>query len=283
MLYEENQLTEEQAQQIIGEKMVARINFLNDWMSKNGYKVMLHSTWKENVPDIMSDEGLRLYTSGGAESKDDILEDCSISEQNLNRLESWVKSNRSNGTFLIGFETYKPGRDTTVSYPQLSAKLLLEYNHQGADTTIVFCVPMKKEKRIGREVTDSFKLVTTRTYDPYLRRKITGKLQKDGSVEFESEYSYPAEGILFAFDRDKIKIKFNDSFDEEYYLDNTTPQRGKIHKGEVLQGLRNLERQNQNSRLNASGRSDSTAELTQMFGNSTTKTVGNATKTRMPK
>lgn len=282
MLYEENQLTEEQAQQIIGEKMVARINFLNDWMSKNGYKVMLHSTWKEKVPDIMS-KGLRLYTSGGAESKDDILENCSISEQNLNRLESWVKSNRSNGTFPIGFETYQPGKDTTVSYLQLSAKLLLGYNHQGADTTIVFCVPMKKEKRIGREVTDSFQLGTMRRYDPHLRRKITGKLQKDGSVEFESEYSYPAEGILFAFDRDKIKIKFNDRFDEEYYLDNTTPQRGKIHKGEVLQGLRNLERQNQNSRLNASGRSDSTAELTQMFGNSTTKTVGNATKTRMSK
>lgn len=282
MLYEENQLTEEQAQQIIGEKMVARINFLNDWMSKNGYKVMLHSTWKEKVPDIMS-KGLCLYTSGGAESKDDILENCSISEQNLNRLESWVKSNRSNGTFPIGFETYQPGKDTTVSYLQLSAKLLLGYNHQGADTTIVFCVPMKKEKRIGREVTDSFQLGTMRRYDPHLRRKITGKLQKDGSVEFESEYSYPAEGILFAFDRDKIKIKFNDRFDEEYYLDNTTPQRGKIHKGEVLQGLRNLERQNQNSRLNASGRSDSTAELTQMFGNSTTKTVGNATKTRMQK
>ena len=282
MLYEENQLTEEQAQQIIGEKMVARINFLNDWRSKNGYKVMLHSTWKEKVPDIMS-KGLRLYTSGGAESKDDILENCSISEQNLNRLESWVKSNRSNGTFPIGFETYQPGKDTTVSYLQLSAKLLLGYNHQGADTTIVFCVPMKKEKRIGREVTDSFQLGTMRRYDPHLRRKITGKLQKDGSVEFESEYSYPAEGILFAFDRDKIKIKFNDRFDEEYYLDNTTPQRGKIHKGEVLQGLRNLERQNQNSRLNASGRSDSTAELTQMFGNSTTKTVGNATKTRMSK
>lgn len=282
MLYEEGQLTEEQAQQIIGEKMVARINFLNDWMSKNGYKVMLHSTWKEKVPDIMS-KGLCLYTSGGAESKDDILENCSISEQNLNRLESWVKSNRSNGTFPIGFETYQPGKDTTVSYLQLSAKLLLGYNHQGADTTIVFCVPMKKEKRIGREVTDSFQLGTMRRYDPHLRRKITGKLQKDGSVEFESEYSYPAEGILFAFDRDKIKIKFNDRFDEEYYLDNTTPQRGKIHKGEVLQGLRNLERQNQNSRLNASGRSDSTAELTQMFGNSTTKTVGNATKTRMSK
>ena len=279
MLYEERQLTEAQAQQIIGEKMVARINFLNDWMNKNGYKVMLHSTEKQNVSSIMSDKGLRLYTFDGAESKDDILEDCSISEQNLNGLESWVKNNRRNGTLPIGFETYHPGGDTTVSYLQLSAKLLLGYNHRGADTTIVFCVPRKKNKKIGREVTNPFKARVTRKYDPYLRRKIFGKLQEDGSVEFESKYSYPAEGILFAFDRDKIKIKFNDRFDEEYYLDNATPQRGKIHKEEVLQGLRNLDRQNQNSRLNASGRSDSTAELTQMLNNSTAKNAGNtATK-----
>lgn len=62
-------------------------------------------------------------------------------------------------------------------------------------------------------------------------------------------------------------------------MDNTTLQRGKIHKGEVLQGLRNLDRQNQNSHLNASGRSDSTAELIQMLNNSTAKNAGNtATK-----
>ena len=41
--------------------------------------------------------------------------------------------------------------------------------------------------------------------------------------------------------------------------------------------------QNLNTRLNAASKSDSTVELTQMFGNSTTKTVGNATKTRMQK
>ena len=72
--------------------------------------------------------------------------------------------------------------------------------------------------------------------------------------------------------------EFIENFDETFYLDDTTPQKGVVQKGEVLQGLRNLDRQNQNSRLNASGRSDSTAELTQMLNKSTTKTVGNATK-----
>ena len=56
MLYEEGQLTEIQAQQIIGEKMVARINFLNNWMNKNGYCVMLHSTYKDRVSGIISEE-----------------------------------------------------------------------------------------------------------------------------------------------------------------------------------------------------------------------------------
>lgn len=41
--------------------------------------------------------------------------------------------------------------------------------------------------------------------------------------------------------------------------------------------------QNLNTRLNAASKSDSTVELTQMFGNSTTKTVDNVTKTRMQK
>ena len=254
MLYENGQLTEEQAQQLIGEKMVARINFLNAWMSKNGYFVMLHSTFRSNVSPIISDEGLHYPIYETTDSKEKILDDCAISEQNLNRLESWIKNNHRNAMFQTGFETYCPSDTaTTTGYKQLSAKQLLEYNHRGADATIVFCVPKKKQKTIGRKVTDSFLLGTMRTYDPYLRRKITGKLQKDGSVEFKSTYFYPVEGILFAFDRDTIKIKFNERFNEEYYLDDTTPQQGNIHKGEVLQGLRNLEQQmNRNQNLGRS-------------------------------
>lgn len=38
------------------------------------------------------------------------------------------------------------------------------------------------------------------------------------------------EGILFAFDRRRIKVKFNENFDETFYLDDTTPQKGVIKK-----------------------------------------------------
>ena len=279
MLYEEGQLTEVQARKIIGEKMVARIDFLNDWMKKNGYFVMLHSTYKSNVPGIFSEEGLHYPVYETTDSKNEILEDCAIKERDLDRLENWIKTKHINARFETPFETLLAGEsDTTVGSSQLSAKQLLEYNHRGGDTTIIFCVPIKQQKKIGREPEDEFRAGTIRSYDPYLRRKIRGILQKDGSVEFKSTYSYPMEGILFAFDRSRIKVKFNENFDETFYLDDTTPQKGVVQKGEVLQGLRNLDRQNQNSRLNASGRSDSTAELTQMLNNSTTKTVGNATK-----
>lgn len=253
MLYEVGQLTENQAQQIIGEKMVARINFLNNWMNKNGYCVMLHSTPKDNVLGIISEEGLHYPIYETTDSRDEILDDCNISERNLDRLEDWIKANHRNGGYTTGFETYSPGASaTTVLRGQLSAKQLLEYNHKGASTTIIFCVPRKQLKKIGRENT-SYIGGVTRKYDPYLRRKISGLLQKDGSVKFKSTYSYPMEGILFAFDRDRIKVKFNENFDETFYLDDTTPQKCFVHKGEILQGLRSLEQQV--SKTQSSGRS----------------------------
>lgn len=242
MLYEEGQLTESQAQQIIGKKMVAMINFLNNWMRENGYCVMLHSTLKENVSSIISEEGLHYPIHETTDLRDEILGDCAISERNLDRLENWIKTNHRNGGYTTGFETYCPSAtDTTVLSGQLCAKQLLEYNHRGASTTIIFCVPKKKPKKIGRE--NMYRVGFTQKYDPYLRRKIRGVLQKDGSVKFKSTYSYPMEGILFAFDRGRIKVKFNENFDETFYLDDTTPQKGIIKRGELLQGLRNLEQQ----------------------------------------
>lgn len=203
---------------------------------------MLHSTPKDNVSGIISEEGLHYPIYETTDSRDEILDDCAISERNLDRLENWIKTNHRNGGFQMGFETYCPGaKDTTILSDQLSARQLLGYNHQGASTTIVFCVPKKEVKKIGRE--NTYRVGFTQKYDPYLRRKIRGLLQKDGSVEFKSTYSYPMEGILFAFDRNRIKVKFNENFDETYYLDDTTSQKGIVQKGEVLQGLRSLERQ----------------------------------------
>lgn len=117
MLYEEGQLTESQAQQIIGEKMVARINFLNNWMNKNGYCVMLHSTPKDNVSGIISEEGLHYPVYETIDSKDEILNDCAISERNLDRLEDWIKTSRRNGGYTTGFETNNsPGAQEIVEF-----------------------------------------------------------------------------------------------------------------------------------------------------------------------
>lgn len=48
-------------------------------------------------------------------------------------------------------------------------------------------------------------------------------------------------------------MKFNENFDETFYLDDTIPQKGHIKRGEVLQGLRDLEQQV--SKMPSSGRS----------------------------
>ena len=58
MLYEENSLTVEQAEQIIGEKMIKRIELLNDWVMINGYVILMHSTFKGIEKDIFLDNTL---------------------------------------------------------------------------------------------------------------------------------------------------------------------------------------------------------------------------------
>ncbi len=253
MLYEEGQLTESQAQQIIGEKMVARINFLNKWCSENGYVIKLHSTFKGCVEGIFSKEGLHndqaAYISEETDRKQ-LFYHSNISEKELKFLEDWIKNNagkgKINGATISGksYETDKPGNDVTKTYSQISSKLLLEYSKTGEENAIVvMCVPKKKSKGFTLS-DDEFEKVSGeyQQNDPYIRRMI-GCRYDDRGLVYISRFFYPQESILFAFDRENNRIKFNDSFDEEYYLDDTTPQKGIVHRGEVLQGLRNLEQQ----------------------------------------
>ncbi len=55
MLYEEGELTQEQADRIIGDKMLARIRFLNKWLSEHDYHLMFHSTYTSNIKGIFAD------------------------------------------------------------------------------------------------------------------------------------------------------------------------------------------------------------------------------------
>lgn len=262
MLYEEGQLTEEQAQQIIGEKMVVRINFLNNWCSKNGYVIKLHSTLKSCIDGIFY-EGLRNDQAAYIIEENDrnqLFYHSNISEKELEFLENWVKNNAGNGKIngatITGkiYETDKPGNEVTKTYSQISSKLLLEYSKTGEENAIVvMCVPRKKTKGFKLS-NDEFEQVSGayQHNDPYIRRMISCRYDEGGFV-YISRFFYPRESILFAFDRDRVKIKFNESFDEEYYLDNTTLQKGIVHKGEVLQGLKNLEQQTNKNQ--SSGRS----------------------------
>lgn len=241
MLYEENSLTVEQAEQIIGEKMIKRIELLNDWVMINGYVILMHSTFKGIEKDIFLD-GLKYPVQSSFDSRDEILNDSNVSEKTLITLENWVENHSGHaGKLSKSYETYPPSEcDTVTCYSQINAKKLLEYNHRGGNITIILCVPRKKIEKIGRE-NDSFRAGFTRHIDPYLRRTISCRKNRDGEFRYKSEYFYPTQGILCAFDRENIRVKFNNKFDETFYLDSSTPQKGMIQKGDLLEPLKSIE------------------------------------------
>lgn len=245
MLYEEGSLTVKQAEQIIGEKMRKRIEFLNDWVKKNGYRIMLHSTFKGIEKDIFL-KGLNYPIQSSFDSRDDILEDSNIPERDLISLEKWVENNNGHaGKLSKSYETYQPvGSQTVTRYLQINAKDLLEYSHRGGNITIILCVPVKSVASIGRKLNDPFKMTITgeREIDPYLRRAISCKQNRDGKLKYKSEYFYPTQGILCAFDRENNKIKFNNEYDETFYLDSSTPQKGKVQRGDLVKNLKNIEK-----------------------------------------
>ena len=245
MLYEEGELTQEQADKIIGDKMLARIRFLNKWLSEHGYILMLHSTYTQNINGIFA-EGLSFpgdaSFESGEEIREELLEDSNVPEKDLIALEEYVRNNNGISSHIEkAYETYQPNStQTTVTKGNVTAKDLLEYNHKGGNTTVVFCVPRKSVSKIGRDSQDEFAIGTLKQADPYLRRDISCR-EKDGELQYRSKYFYPTDGILFAFDRDNIRIKFNDQYRETYYLDSTTPQTGKVRNGELLSALRNID------------------------------------------
>lgn len=242
MLYEEGTLTEEQAEQVIGEKMMARIKFLNSWCKKNGFRLCLHSTFKGVEKDIFKN-GLNFPIQSTFDSKEEILQDANISEKDLESLENWVKNHNGHaGKLPRTYETYLPGETATVTgYTQLTAKDLLEYNHKGGDITVILCVPFKRIQSIGKGTSDEFRVGFSRHIDPYLRRTLSCKQNQRGEFKYKSEYLYPTQSVLCAFDRDNIKIKFNQEYDETFYLDSSTHQNGNLKKGDLFTQIREVE------------------------------------------
>lgn len=240
MLYNKGYLSQKQAEKIIGEKMLARIEHLNEWLQKNDYVLLLHSTTKGNVEGIFTD-GLWFPTSSSIDTRDELLCDSNITEKDLSGLEAWASNNKGKtGKLNKLYETYMPIETATVVwFSQISAKDMLEYNHKGGDATVVFCVPKKEIQKIGKDVDDKFRAAFSRSLDPYLRRAIFCRQEK-GAFEYKSQYFYPTEGILFAFDRDNVLIKFNGNYDETYYLDKQVKNHA-ITKGQLFNMLKNVD------------------------------------------
>ena len=255
MLYEEGTITEEKAEQVIGEKMMARINSLNSWCKENGFRLCLHSTFKGVEKDIFKD-GLNFPVQSTLDSKEEILQDTNISKKDLESLESWVKNHNGHvGKLSKTYETYPPVETETVTgYTQLTAKDLLEYNHKGGDITIILCVPVKRIQSIGKRISDEFRIGFSRHVDPYLRRTISCKQNQKGEFKYKSEYLYPPQSVLCAFDRSNIKIKFNQEYDETFYLDSNTHQNGNLKKGDLFTQLREADQNFLSGNVHVRGR-----------------------------
>lgn len=252
MLYENGTLTIEQANQIIGEKMMQRIAVINNWIKENRYMILMHSTFK-GIEQSIFQNGLYYPARSSFDSRDRILDDSNVPEKDLKALEEWAKNNHGSAGILSKvYETYPPAESSTVcGFAQINAKKLLEYNHLGGNMTIILCVPRKDVTKIGREISnDDFRMALSRSIDPYLRRAISCKQDENGEFKYKSKYFYPSQGILCAFDRNNIRIKFNQDYDETFYLDANCTQIGKVHKGDLLNQLngKNKTSPNSNSR-----------------------------------
>lgn len=228
-------MTEDEARRIIGEKMNLRIDLLNKFAKKHGYLFLLHSTCKSNADSILKD-GVK-YSTSTYDSRDELLTNSNITESDLQSLESYVKKNGGVASLDSLYKTYGRESDTVTGKSQISAKMLLEYSHRDANSTVVFLVPRIQPTKLGKQSNDEFAI--TRRIDPYLRRKVYCRL-KNGKFEYKSKYLYPQQAIAFIFDRDNNLIKINNNFDETYYFDNSSNS-DNIKKGLISISLKNSE------------------------------------------
>ncbi len=250
MLYKPGDLTLEQAEKIIGEKMMNRINMINEWAKQNDYIFLLHSTFSDSIPGIFN-EGLRYPTFITEDTREELLENSTVTEKELDMLDDFTRIHGM-GQLAKVYDTYLPPISDTVSWRStLTAKELLEYNHRGANITVLFCVPRKTVENIGKrapnngmETPEGFinhSRLDIKRNDPYLKRTILCRKTEEGKLEYQSRYYYLPKGVLFAFNRDKITIKYNKEYDETCYIDGNCSQRGLVSKDDLKIALRKVE------------------------------------------
>lgn len=248
MVYNDGDLTEEQAETIIGKKMMSRIKLINGWLKRHGFRVLIHSTQIDKIDSILG-SGLTHFMEGDVigdrfeTTPDEILELTDVREDELRALGDWARKHK--GTLGRLNKECKTSvgvtRDTTMARSSLSAKELLEYGHNDGVATVIMIVPRNPETFVKKEKPLNIMAAGfTRRKSPYLRAHVACKLE-EGTLKFKMRNLYPTQGIIFAFDRERKKIKYNDKFDETFFLSPTSPQRAVIKKGDLLRSLKALD------------------------------------------
>ena len=73
-------------------------------------------------------------------------------------------------------------------------------------------------------------------------------------MKYKSEYLYPPQSVLCAFDRRNNKIKYNQEYDETFYLDSNIPHNGNLKKGDLFTQLREAEQKFLSDNVHVRGR-----------------------------
>ena len=230
MLYDLDTLTEKQAEQLIGDKMLKRIKLLNQWLKRNNYKLLFHSTQSSNALGILK-EGLKVGMHNET-TIENLKMTSSITERELEALRNHAAKRACGGTLQNLCETVGTGAATVTAIETCTAKTLLEYNHLGKNATIVLCVPQKPKYQM------QFDYFVPAGSDHFQRKRVDCKMA-NGIFEYYEQNLYPTESILFAYHRENKKILVNENFVDTYYLDKTPPT---MKPGELLDMMQHPEK-----------------------------------------
>ena len=240
MSYEIDSITEKQAEAIIGKKMMHKIRLINSWLANYGFKVYFHRTTLECVDGIFK-TGLTHYRSttyNDPMPPEEILETTSVSEKELRMLGDWARQHKGQkGTLKKDYEAMVDiSRDTTRLDSAISASRLLVDGVGHGPVTIVLVVP--KDPKIFSKPQDMFRQLKN---IPYLRTHISCESDEVGDLEYTMRYFYPTQAILFAFDDTRLKMRYNNDFDETYFLSPTSRKRMILRKGGLVKSLREID------------------------------------------
>ena len=149
---------------------------INDFLKKNNYTLLFHSTSNYDTAKMILEEGLLKGDSHYYEDRRKVLDEIEIPNPHLEQL---VRQSTKTGRYSTIKHYYRlkeeyekdlPRRDTVSGVSELEPKKLKEYNHKDGTGTVVLCVPKYKYDH------------ATANVDRYLRATVSYGIDEDDII-----------------------------------------------------------------------------------------------------